>query len=1044
MAKQDSKIHDFQHVRIVEASAGSGKTYILAKRYVQLLIDPKFSFSKMPFESVLAITFSNKATLEMKERILELLKKIALDAFANKAEREDILFSLGVCEESARQRARQIVDAILKNYNFFQVQTIDSFINTILCSCAYQLGLSANFKIKMDYRDDLAYSLDRLIDRAPHDKKILEIFQKFLMRYIYLEKKTGWLPKEDINAIMDNLFKMRNNYGESFLRSRVIGKDLLLMKRGVLEKMRLLGDHLPQGTHAMFEKGLSAFLAVNKDTFNLDDISNFFGREVFPITKKGRMTPQADEIWHQIRQELRQFCEAESCSVFDSYIDIFYEMLKELQLLCAKEDVLFVQELSSRAKVLFEEGAVTVAELYYRMASRVRHFLIDEFQDTSRLQWHNLFLLIEEALSSGGSLFYVGDKKQAIYRFRGGDSELFDGVRADFSAFRVELTTLNTNYRSRCNIVDFCNEIFSENNLRRFLRESADSKDRMAVFVNFARDKIINVFKGGPQNHVSSLTGGYIKVETIDCDNKDERNGQIKKRFFNLIDDLKKRFEYGDIAVLARDNDQVELLTQWLLEYGIAVESEKTLNIRNNPYIKEIISFLKFLNSPIDDLAFASFIVGDIFSRAVSVDTRLFHDFVFSVRQKQGWQKKNYLYREFRLQFPRIWEEFLEPFFKNVGFVAVYELTASIYAKFLCLEHFSLYQGFFMKLLELIKDEEKLSFSLAQFLEYFDQASQEKLYVAVSDMSSVKVLTIHKAKGLGFGVVVIPFLEMNVRTDTHVVSLQDGKLVLRRMNEKYKMFSPLLEELGCQEYYRSFVDELNNIYVALTRAKDELYIFISKRARRSINLVGLLMPQEVMERGSRKDYKKKISDAVSHSAFLLPLSHHQDWIHYLKDEFVNIDVFKNRNKLIAGDVAHSILARIGCCCCQNWQELLKDSLEKTRMGLPGVEGLEEIERVIANLLTEEKFRPFFFCCNARVYQEKEVIDRQGRLKRIDRLIIGTDDAWVIDYKSSRDLLGRDKEQVKEYLEIIAGLYPQKKTTGVLIYLDDLSMEEVYG
>ncbi|MFH1691197.1 MAG: UvrD-helicase domain-containing protein [Candidatus Omnitrophota bacterium] len=1044
MIRQDSNNQDFQHVRIVEASAGSGKTYVLAKRYVQLLIDPRFSFSKMPFENVLAITFSNKATLEMKERILELLKKIALDIFTSKAQRQDILSSLGVSEDFACQRAGVIVDAILKNYNFFQVQTIDSFINTILCSCAYQLGLSANFKIKMDYREDLSYSLDALIDRVPYDQNIRDIFHKFLMQYIYLEEKTGWLPKKDINIIMDGLFKKRNSYGESFWRSSVFAGDLLLMKRAVLEKMRLLRDCLPQGTHVSFEKSLSAFLAVNRDAFNVNDVSNFFGREVFPITKKGRKTAQTDELWHQIRQSLRQICEAESCSVFDSYIDIFYEMLKELQALCTKEDVLFVQELSSRAKVLFSEGAITVAELYYRMAARVRHFLIDEFQDTSRLQWHNLFLLIEEALSSGGSLFYVGDKKQAIYRFRGGDAELFDSVRADFSAFHLGLATLNTNYRSRSNIVDFCNEMFSENNLRRFLRDCADSNSKAAVVGNFAQDKMINIFKGGAQNSVLGLSGGYVKVDSFDCDDKDERDSQIKTRFFALFDDLKERFDCGDIAVLARDNDKVELLTQWLLEYGVAVESEKTLNIRNNPYIKEVISFLKFLNSPIDDLAFASFILGDIFSKASAVDTRLFSDFIFGLRQKQSWQKKNYLYREFRLQFPSLWEEFLEPFFKNVGFVPVYELTVSIYAKFLCLENFPLYQGFFMKLLELIKDEEESSFSLAQFLEFFDQAGQEKLYVSASDMNSVKVLTIHKAKGLGFGVVVIPFFEMNVRLETDVVSLQNGELVLRRINEKYKMFSPSLEEIGSQEYYRSFVDELNNIYVALTRAKNELYIFVSKKTRGRANLASLFMPQEVFEKGNRQDYRKNASDVLKQSVFSLGVSYHQDWVHYLKDEFADVDILKNRDKILAGEIIHGILAKIGCCCDHDWQDILRASLETTLLDFPGVEDLKEFERVVAGLLTDEKFRPYFFCGSAQVYQEKEVIDGQARMKRLDRLIVGADYVWVVDYKSSRDLLGRDKEQIKEYLEIVAGLYPQKTITGVLIYLDDLSMEEVYG
>ncbi len=1044
MSEKTFKSCGFQQVHIVEASAGSGKTYCLAKRYVQLLINPELSFSEMPFENILAITFSNKATLEMKERVLDFLKRIALDNFSVPAERADILSSLGVSEEEARRKACFMVDTLLKNYNFFQIQTIDSFINAILSSCAYQLGLSANFKIKMDYKDDLVYSLDRLIDRASTDKKVLGIFHNFLAQYIHLERKTGWFPKEDINIILQRLFEMSNNYGEPFCRFPVESGDLFVMKRAILEKMRFLHERLPDGTHALFEKNFSGFLAANPDTFSISDVSDFFGREQFPVTKKGRITPQAQETWDQIRYALKQLCEAESGAVFNAYIDIFCGVLKELRFLSAKEDVLFVQELSSRAKVLFDEGAVTVAELYYRMAARVRHFLIDEFQDTSRLQWDNLFLLIEEALSSGGSLFYVGDKKQAIYRFRGGDARLFDSVRARLSSFHAVTTALNNNYRSRRVIVEFYNELFSENNIRRFLMGHNDMKKKTLLFSPAQQDEIVEIFKGSAQNSARGFEGGYVRVELFDCANKDEKFDQVKDRFLALMDDLKTRFYYRDIAVLTRDNDKVELLTQWLLEYGVPVESEKTLNIRNNPHIKEVVSFLKFLFSPVDDLFFSSFILGDIFAAATGLESGLLHDFIFHTRQDAGRQKGNYLYREFRHKFPEIWEKFLAPFFKNVGFVPVYELTVSIYSKFHCLENFPHHQGFFMKLLELIRDEEEAYSSLGQFLDYFDQAPKEKLYAAVSETDSVKVSTIHKAKGLGFGAVVIPFLEMNVRSDAYVVSLQDEALVLRRINGKHKVLSSFLGQVSLEEHSRSFIDELNGIYVALTRAKNELYIFVPKTARRGINLAAALMPSEAIERGEKNNYKKNTPEKPISCVFSLPVSHYEDWVGFLKEEFIDEESLRNRGKLLFGDVAHSILAGIGNCCDCDWQDLLKKSLVKARLKFVGFDSFVRLERIIGALLRDEKFRPFFFCPGAEVYQEKEVMDACGRARRIDRLIVEQKKVYVIDYKSSQDAMGRDREQIQEYLSIVESLYPQKKPQGFLIYLDDLSMEEIYG
>ena len=156
MPIKDPRIYQFPQVCIVEASAGSGKTNKLAQRYVQLLINPTLPFQEIPLRNILAITFSNKAALEMKTRILELLKKISLDKFSSPQEKESILSLLEVDFEFAQKKAYAVMESLVRNYNFFQVQTIDSFINAILCGCAFKLNLSASFRIKTDYRDDLA------------------------------------------------------------------------------------------------------------------------------------------------------------------------------------------------------------------------------------------------------------------------------------------------------------------------------------------------------------------------------------------------------------------------------------------------------------------------------------------------------------------------------------------------------------------------------------------------------------------------------------------------------------------------------------------------------------------------------------------------------------------------------------------------------------------------------------------------------------------------------------------------------------------------
>lgn len=980
----------------------------------------------------------------MKERILEFLKKIALDKFQSPAEKEGILSSLDVDYEAARKKAFAIMEGLIKNYNFFQVQTIDSFINAILSGCAFKLDLSSNFRIKTDYSDYLKFSLDKLIDRAGHQKKVFEVFHKFLMQYLYLESRRGWFPKQDIIKSTADLFSKSNKYAGNFLRNKTEGKDLILKKKKILGSIGELAGDLPEGTLGNLEKNLSVFLERNRESFDIDNLSNYFAREEFPV-KKGQKVPlKTKRLWQHIRKNIRELVESESNSVFNYYIDIFNMVMGDFRSLSKKDDVLFLEELNRRTRVLFDERSVTVPELYYRLAARFKHFLIDEFQDTSLLQWQNLFLMVEEALSSGGSLFYVGDKKQAIYRFRGGEVSLFDKVREKFKAFNLISWYLKQNYRSRKRIVEFCNDVFSKSNLKRFIEEKNEAKKGGIEFTPGDITEIQAIFEEAQQTHLDTKEDGYVKVELIESKNKDERNEAIKAKLISLIADLKKRFEYSDMALLTRENDDVELLTAWLLEADIPVESEKTLNIRNNSYIKELVSFLKFLNSPIDNLSFASFVLGEFFSRACGIEVERIRDFIFCVKEKSRKERGVYLYREFRKHFPDAWEAFIEEFFKNVGFLPLYELVISILSRFDCLKNFPEYQGFFMRFLELIKEQEEERQNLSLFLEYFDQAKDEDLYVQAPAGGAVKVMTIHKSKGLGFAVVIIPFLEMNVKVETDVTYTAGGQLVLMRLSEKHRLFSPALEEVYRQEYKKAFIDELNNIYVAFTRTQDELYIFMPTNTRRASNLARILISEENLTKGEQGQYKKEKGKGKEAFSLDIPVSCYKDWIQFLKDEFVDESAIKNREKLLFGEVVHYVLSFIGDLSKQDEDQVLKEAYEKTSRRFPWIDDLKLFQDIVKRLLKDKRCRPFFFLEEGAVYQEKDLVDSKGDSKRIDRLIVKEKEAWIIDFKSSKEMALKDEEQLKGYIHIVKDIYPDKKVKGVLIYLDDLSIKEING
>ncbi len=1033
----NSDLFQFPQIYVVEASAGSGKTYALAKRYIWLLINPAIP-SIENLSSILAITFTNKAALEMKERILEFLKKIALDKFGDKKEKEELLSFLGVDEEFARKKAHKIMDELIRNYNFFQVQTIDSFINAILSGCAFKLNLSASFKTEKDFFEYLVYSLDQLIDRAAEDKDVLGLFQKFLRQYIYLENKSSWFPKQQILSIMASLYSESNKSAGSFIRNGTEAVDLLACRKNILEDMRKLNDKLPEGVHKTFADALTVFLERNKESFNVDDLSNFFKREDLPVRKGESISQENRDKWEKIRMDIRGLCEKEAFSIFNYYVDIFNRVLNDLKIISAKDNVLFLESLNKEANALFNEKFFSLPELYCRLAVRFKHFLLDEFQDTSSLQWDNLFPMVEEALSTSGSLFYVGDKKQAIYRFRGGEASLINSVKRHFGRLNIIPETLNKNYRSAKEIVEFNNMVFSEANLKGFLaRNEQAAKNGLELTVEDA-DEIIRIFNAAGQSYKENKTGGYVKTEFIDSKAKQEKEEAVRNRVIALILDLKKRFPLKDIAVLVRKNDEAELLTSWLLAEGIPVESEKTLNIRQNPYIKELVSLLKFLNSPIDNLFFASFILGDIFLKASGIKEEQIRDFLFELRDKK---EAGYLYKEFRRQFPAVWDDLIEEFFKNVGFVPLYELVIAIFGRFNVLGGFPDYQGIFMRFLELIRKEEENGLNIPLFLEFFDKALHEDLYVNVTDNDSVKIVTIHKSKGLEFTVVIIPFLEMNVKVDSRLVVSDNAGLNLLYVKKKYTEFSPTLKQIYRQEYLKSFIDELNSIYVAFTRAEEELYVFIPRKAEKGVNLASFLLPENNLERGKKLECKK-YGRTKEPAVLEIPVSGYTDWISRLKEEFIDETVLRVRQKVLKGEALHCALSFIGNLYGQNKDLAVKQAIEKTRLKFPYIDKFADYENCIKDLLGNKELNCYFEDADAEIYLEKEIVDRRGDTKRIDRLIIKQKEIIVADYKSARADNDVYHGQIREYMGIIKEIYPEFIIRGVLIYLDDFSREEV--
>jgi ATP-dependent helicase/nuclease subunit A len=1041
-----NKISSFPEVRVVEASAGSGKTYALAKRYVQLLLNPDLAKGLIPLRNILAITFTNKAAFEMKARILELLKKIALNEVTPREE-ENILKPLQLNRREAQQKAFGIMEELIHHYNFFQVQTIDSFINALLCGCAFKIGLSAKFHIQKNYPEYLQYSLDEVIEETAHDPYVRKLFETFLHQYLFLENRSGWFPKQDILDLLKALYEQRNIYGIDFVKQERSTAQLGEKKKHIRSLLERLHEQLPEGVHKGFVTSFENFLGRNRGVFNVDSLPEYFSRTELPVTKGATTPAKTARLWETVQKEIRELCETEAATLFSPYIAMFQEALSRFQRRTVKDDVLFLGELNRKARHLFDEGGITVEELYYRLATRFHHYLFDEFQDTSRLQWRNLSLMVEEALSTGGTLFYVGDKKQAIFNFRGGEVKLFEALQKEYQAFNVQREALSCNYRSEKSIVEFNNQVFAVENLNRFLNLAGKDEDETETFSDEERTELANVFSTAQQSYLPGKEGGYVQIEVVEGKNKEEREELIRPKLIVLIRELRQRYSYRDMTILTRSNDEIELLTAWLMAEDIFVESERTLNIKESPLIEELVAFLQFLDSPGNNLAFARFVTGEIFCKAVGIPAKEMHHFLFRFRERLAQERDFYLYKEFRTHYESAWGERVDEFFLRVGLYPLYEFMVSIIERFEVLRNFPGQQGFVMHFLELIKKQEEEHTDIGSFLEAFEEMEHEDVYVNVTDSDSIKIMTIHKAKGLEFPVVIIPFLDMRVRIGTsgglgqqsYVLDFQEEGLQLLRIKKKYLKYSETLSEIYRREYFRALMSELNNTYVAFTRAARELVAFIPQK-NGGQNLASALIPEEIRRLGLQ-DYKGTAL-ATRQSPNRLGPSVYQDWINFLRDEFVGIASVSHREKIFQGEVLHSLLAQIGNLQEEDRKKSIAKALEQTKAQYPHVANFSEYEKHLRNILKNKSLGRFFAVDDGQVFQEQDVVNDRGQTRRLDRLIVKKNEVWVIDYKSTHEAAADSQEQVRDYLKIMAGLEPGKKVSGFIIYLDDLKVEEV--
>ena len=650
------------------------------------------------------------------------------------------------------------------------------------------------------------------------------------------------------------------------------------------------------------------------------------------------------------------------------------------------------------------------------MGETIYHFLIDEFQDTSLIQWRNLFPLFENALSQGGSLFVVGDTKQAIYGFRNADYTIMRESERNnpFPSAGHYVKELTTNYRSLKKILDFNEKVFKELVAGNDKYKKAGTRGGLTDYVQYARD-------GKPE--------GYCEVVLKE---KDDEAPPERCVIQELVAELRSRgFRYGDIAILTRRNEDVVKTTLWLNEKNIDFISYSNLDIRRRKITGEMVALLNFLDSPMDDLSFFTFIHGEIFGALLHAD----HSEITPERLGEflfGYRRNPPLYKSFQKEFPLLWEKYFAGLFKASGYFPIYDLVTEAYAVFRVFETLGDEEAALVKILEAVKEFEGAGYnSIRDFLDFAgdsDGGESEWNMDVPKVLDAVKVMTIHKAKGLGFPAVIVLLYEGRNRGFDYLIEEEEKGVRLLKINKKTMVSDPAFQRLYEEEATKENVTRLNSLYVGFTRAKEELYVIGVKG--RSETFPFDLLPAGAFE-ATVKPERRNV--AAERSSEVFSVRHHSQQIEaeVRTDEMISVEE-KTR-----GEFIHRVLSHVEYLQ-EDMESRLEDIIRRVAAATVPESAAEEVRKLLLRLFGRKEIATYFESHPGReVKREQEFSDEKGHLFRMDRVVIDPDRVTILDFKTGGEGWAGEKyrAQMRKYMRIAKDVYPGRGVEGRLVYVD---------
>ncbi|MEN2401427.1 UvrD-helicase domain-containing protein [Flavobacterium sp. MC2016-06] len=1036
---------------IYDASAGSGKTYTLVKEYLKIILS---SPKNDAYRNILAITFTNKAVHEMKSRIVGSLSEFTKDAPSAKASdlMEDLSRETGLSIIKIKTKSQNIIKHLIHNYAAFDISTIDKFTHKVIRAFAHDLNLPMTFEVTLDTENLLVEAVDAIIAQAGQDETLTKLLIDFTMEKTDDDK--SWDVSREILETGRLVLNENNRNEISHFQDKSIEEFVAIKK-----KMQVLCKELEAANEELSSEALSL---IDKNGIDLKS----FSRGTFPnhleSIRDGKFNPR-NKTFHEF-DDIAINKTAKDRALIENIIPELLQILDKIYKNFEKRDFYkaFLKNITplsllntvsnELAKIQSEQNVLSISEfnaiihreiqnqpapfIYERLGEHYRHFFIDEFQDTSEMQWQNLIPLIHNSLSgqddfgNKGTLMIVGDPKQSIYRWRGGKAEQFIELGKEENSFfnhKKNVEHLDTNYRSYSEVIDFNNAFFK------------------LISTEFTNEDYKDLYENHSFQKANSKKGGYVNISFLPIIEKndfaDEEEVVEKSDLYvlatlNTIQKvIREGFQYRDIVILTRKRDQGIAVANYLTEQSIPLLSSETLMIQNATEVRLIVHLLKYLNNNADLESKANFLHFLAVNKEVEMPI---HDFI-----AQGMaQKKENDFEKWLLSFD------VSLSFENVRKKSLYEAVEIIISKFVLPSEGNAYVQFFLDIV--LERDIRNQAGVADFLIFWDKNSEKFSIPSPEGNNAVRIMTIHKSKGLEFPVVIMPFAEEDYNRkpkdklwlDTEEADLDVPKALIDNSSavEGFGESALAVFNLKKQE---ELLDNINVLYVALTRAEEQLYIISQSLKERKDgelpNNMASFFIKYLIQKGIYDS--EKLEYEFGNKVRLSMLVEKLDLVKTIP---IVSEVLNPKNIKIAqrealmwgthqqeaisyGNVVHEILAFI--------KDKSDVDLAVTKALENGLITFDQVEIVLKTLREIVNHPELEICFNGNytILNEQTIIQKEGKIIKPDRLVLAQNkEAYLLDYKTGA-INPKYKQQIQEYQDAIEDL-GYKVLKKALVYI----------